>query len=157
MLGTATCRYRDVALCPQAVVLALVTVTTVPLLRALGRRLLSMADADGAAFVPGSLVAAFVTCPNQGVAKELARAMVEKKLAACVNILPHVTSVYEWKGKLEEDSEVLLMIKTRSSKVPALAEFVRSSHPYEVPEVVAVPVVGGNAPYLRWVQDAVPE
>ncbi|XP_066842988.1 protein CutA isoform X2 [Anser cygnoides] len=120
-----------------AVALALVTVTTVPLLRALGRRLLSMADADGAAFVPGSLVAAFVTCPNQGVAKELAS--------------------YEWKGKLEEDSEVLLMIKTRSSKVPALAEFVRSSHPYEVPEVVAVPVVGGNAPYLRWVQDAVPE
>eukprot|EP00075_Anas_platyrhynchos_P014728 XP_027303981.1 protein CutA-like isoform X2 [Anas platyrhynchos] len=76
----------------MAVALALVTVTSVPLLRALGRRLLSMAD-TGAAFEPGSVVAAFVTCPNQGVATQLARAMVEKKLAACVNILPHVTSV----------------------------------------------------------------
>ncbi|XP_074786701.1 protein CutA isoform X2 [Athene noctua] len=106
--------------------------------------------------VPGSLSAAFVTCPNETVAKELARAMVEKQLAACVNILPHVTSIYEWKGKVEEDSEVLLMIKTRSSRIPALAEFVRSAHPYEVAEVVAVPVAQGNPPYLRWVWDSVP-
>uniref|UniRef100_A0A8B9Q7T9 CutA divalent cation tolerance homolog n=2 Tax=Apteryx TaxID=8821 RepID=A0A8B9Q7T9_APTOW len=109
------------------------------------------------AYVPGSLAAAFVTCPNETVAKELARAMVEKRLAACVNIVPRVTSIYEWKGKVEEDSEVLLMIKTRSSRIPALAEFVRSAHPYEVAEVIAVPVEQGNAPYLRWVQDAVPE
>ncbi|XP_069630046.1 protein CutA isoform X2 [Haliaeetus albicilla] len=110
----------------------------------------------GAPYVPGSLSAAFVTCPNETVAKELARTMVEKQLAACVNILPHVTSIYEWKGKVEEDSEVLLMIKTRSSRIPALADFVRSAHPYEVAEVVAVPVAQGNPPYLRWVWDSVP-
>ncbi|XP_068264880.1 protein CutA isoform X2 [Nyctibius grandis] len=110
----------------------------------------------GAPYVPGSLSAAFVTCPNEAVAKELARAMVEKRLAACVNILPHVTSVYEWKGKVEEDSEVLLMIKTRSSRIPALAEFIRSAHPYEVAEVVAVPVAQGNPPYLRWVAESIP-
>ncbi|KAM9267107.1 protein CutA [Cariama cristata] len=157
-----------------ALVLALVTVTTAPLLQALGRRLLlSMASGPrdppgdprdppgdpgdpGDPYVPGSLSAAFVTCPNEAVAKELGRAMVEKRLAACVNVLPHVTSIYEWKGKVEEDSEVLLMIKTRSSRIPALAEFVRSAHPYEVAEVVAVPVTQGNPPYLRWVADSVP-
>ncbi|XP_071657119.1 divalent-cation tolerance protein CutA-like isoform X2 [Patagioenas fasciata] len=126
---------------------------------ALGRRLLSMATPPppvptAVPSDPGDLSAAFVTCPNETVAKELARAMVEKRLAACVNILPHVTSIYSWQGKLEEDGEVLLMIKTRSSRVPALAAFVRSAHPYEVPEVVAVPVTQGNPPYLQWVRDS---
>ncbi|XP_054663665.1 protein CutA isoform X1 [Grus americana] len=154
-----------VGYCDTVLALALVTVSTVPLLQALGRRLLSMAsgprdpgdpgDPD-VPYVPGSLSAAFVTCPNETVAKELGRAMVEKRLAACVNILPHVTSIYTWKGKVEEDSEVLMMIKTRSSKIPALAEFVRSAHPYEVPELVALPVAQGNPPYLRWVGDSVP-
>ncbi|XP_077645124.1 protein CutA [Lonchura striata] len=100
--------------------------------------------------------AAFVTCPNVSVATELARALVQQRLAACVNIIPGVTSVYTWQGKLEEDSEVLLMIKTRSSRVPALSDFVRSRHPYEVPEVLALPVAQGNPPYLRWVRHSVP-
>ncbi|XP_053823883.1 protein CutA-like isoform X2 [Vidua chalybeata] len=104
----------------------------------------------------GEVSAAFVTCPNLSVATELARALVQQRLAACVNIIPGVTSVYTWQGKLEEDSEVLLMIKTRSSRVPALSDFVRSQHPYEVPEVVALPVAQGNPPYLRWVRDSVP-
>ncbi|XP_038598178.1 protein CutA [Tachyglossus aculeatus] len=103
---------------------------------------------------PGSVSAAFVTCPSEKVAKDLARSLVEKRLAACVNILPHVTSVYTWKGKVEEDDEVLLMIKTRTSLVPQLTDFVRSAHPYEVAEVLALPVDQGNAPYLRWVHDA---
>ncbi|XP_053908002.1 protein CutA isoform X2 [Cuculus canorus] len=149
-------------------VLALVTV---PLLQGLGRRFLAMASRDppaattgatdppgdtGDTYVPGSVAAAFVTCPNVTVATELARSLVQQRLAACVNILPHVTSIYEWQGKLEEDSEVLMMIKTRSSKIPALAEFVRSAHPYEVPEVVAVPVTQGSVPYLRWALGSVP-
>ncbi|KAM6993416.1 divalent-cation tolerance protein CutA-like [Passerculus sandwichensis] len=104
----------------------------------------------------GELSAAFVTCPNLSVATELARSLVQRRLAACVNVIPGVTSVYTWQGKLEEDSEVLLMIKTRSSRVPALSDFVRSHHPYEVPEVVALPVAQGNPPYLRWVRDSVP-
>ncbi|XP_054663668.1 protein CutA isoform X3 [Grus americana] len=134
-----------VGYCDTVLALALVTVSTVPLLQALGRRLLSMAsgprdpgdpgDPD-VPYVPGSLSAAFVTCPNETVAKELGS--------------------YTWKGKVEEDSEVLMMIKTRSSKIPALAEFVRSAHPYEVPELVALPVAQGNPPYLRWVGDSVP-
>ncbi|KAL8213613.1 UNVERIFIED_CONTAM: hypothetical protein K2H54_067423 [Gekko kuhli] len=105
----------------------------------------------------GSLSAAFVTCPSEQVAKEIARAVVERRLAACVNVVPRITSIYEWKGKIEEDAEVLLMIKTRSSRIPALAEFVRSVHPYEVAEVIAVPIQQGNPPYLQWVKDTVPE
>ncbi|KAM8879724.1 protein CutA homolog [Spinachia spinachia] len=108
-------------------------------------------------YAAGTHSAAFVTCPNEGVAKDLARAIVEKKLAACVNIVPAITSVYEWQGKIEEDSEVLLMIKTRSSKVPALAEYVRSNHPYEVAEVISLPIDQGNPPYLKWIGQVVPE
>nr|XP_003923198.2 protein CutA isoform X2 [Saimiri boliviensis boliviensis] len=106
---------------------------------------------SGSGYVPGSVSAAFVTCPNEKVAKEIARAVVEKHLAACVNLIPQITSIYEWKGKIEEDSEVLMMIKTQSSLVPALTEFVRSVHPYEVAEVIALPVEQGNFPYLQWV------
>ncbi|XP_062953333.1 protein CutA isoform X2 [Cynocephalus volans] len=108
--------------------------------------------ASGSGYVPGSVSAAFVTCPNEKVAKEIARAVVEKRLAACVNLIPQITSIYEWKGKIEEDSEVLMMIKTQSSLVPALTDFVRSVHPYEVAEVIALPVEQGNSPYLHWVR-----
>ncbi|KAI4798479.1 hypothetical protein KUCAC02_022030, partial [Chaenocephalus aceratus] len=105
-----------------------------------------------------ALSAAFVTCPNETVARTLARGIVENKLAACVNIVPAITSVYEWQGKIEEDSEVvMLMIKTRSSKVPALAEYVRSNHPYEVAEVISLPIEQGNPPYLKWIEGVVPE
>ncbi|XP_075692656.1 protein CutA isoform X1 [Rhinoderma darwinii] len=127
---------------------------TPPLLRTIGLRAFSMATD---AYKAGSLSAAYVTCPNDKVAKDIARGLVERKLAACVNIIPQITSIYEWKGKIEEDSEILLMIKTRSSKVPALTEYVRSVHPYEVCEVISVPIEQGNAPYLSWVADAVPE
>ncbi|KAK7154696.1 hypothetical protein R3I93_009593 [Phoxinus phoxinus] len=106
---------------------------------------------------PGTHSAAFVTCPNDAVARELARGIVEKKLAACVNIIPQITSVYVWQGKIEEDTEVLMMIKTRSSKIPALAEYVRSNHPYEVAEVISLPIDQGNPPYLKWIGDVVPE
>uniref|UniRef100_A0ABM5FCU7 Protein CutA homolog n=1 Tax=Pogona vitticeps TaxID=103695 RepID=A0ABM5FCU7_9SAUR len=86
------------------------------------QRFFSMA----AAYVSGTFSATFVTCPNQRMAKNITRAAVEKWLVACANIIPQVTSIYEWKGKVKEDSEVLLMIKTRSSRILALAEFVWS-------------------------------
>ncbi|XP_029440244.1 protein CutA isoform X3 [Rhinatrema bivittatum] len=123
-------------------------------LRIAGLRCFSMATE---VYVSGTHSAAFVTCPNETVAKEIARGIVERKLAACVNIVPHLISIYEWKGKIEEDAEVLMMIKTRTSKVPALAEFVRSVHPYEVAEVISLPIDQGNPPYLKWLGDVVPE
>ncbi|XP_014037519.2 protein CutA homolog [Salmo salar] len=135
-------------------VIALLSVLMLTLLRTVGLRAFSMASET---YTSGTHSAAFVTCPNEQVAKDLARGIVEKKLAACVNIVPKITSVYEWQGKIQEDSEVLLMIKTRSSKVASLVEYVRSNHPYEVAEVISLPIEQGNPPYLKWLGDAVPE
>ncbi|KAG8014572.1 Protein CutA-like protein [Nibea albiflora] len=135
-------------------VTVLLSVFMFQLFRTVGLRAFSMASET---YASGTHAAAFVTCPNDKVAKELARGIVERKLAACVNIIPAITSVYEWKGEIEEDSEVLLMIKTRSSKVPDLAQYVRSNHPYEVAEVISLPIDQGNPPYLKWIADIVPE
>ncbi|XP_036805060.1 protein CutA homolog isoform X2 [Oncorhynchus mykiss] len=115
-------------------VIALLSVLMLTLLRTVGLRAFSMASET---YLSGTHSAAFVTCPNEQVAKDLAR--------------------YEWQGKVQEDSEVLLMIKTRSSKVASLAEYVRSNHPYEVAEVISLPIEQGNPPYLKWLGDAVPE
>merc|ERR1712153_35479 len=71
---------------------------------------------------------AFVTAPNKDVAKTLAGGLVEKKLAACVNIIPGIISVYEWEGKIENDEEVLMMIKTRTSRIPELTDYVKTNH-----------------------------
>lgn len=133
---------------------AAVCYMTPPLLRTIGLRAFSMATET---YKSGSISAAYVTCPDIPVAKQIARGLVERKLAACVNIIPNIISIYDWKGKIEEDNEILLMIKTRSSKVPAVTEYVRSVHPYEVCEVISVPIEQGNAPYLSWVADNVPE
>jgi len=100
---------------------------------------------------------AFVTAPNHETAKSLASGLVSGKLAACVNILPGVTSVYEWEGKVNEDPEVLMMIKTRTSRIPELTEFVQKNHPYDVPEVITTSIEGGSAAYLSWLGDMVPE
>ncbi|XP_038163522.1 protein CutA homolog [Cyprinodon tularosa] len=132
----------------------LLSVFMFQLLRIVGLRAFSMASET---YISGTHSAAFVTCPNDTVAKDLARGIVERKLAACVNIVPAIKSVYEWQGKIEEDNEVLLIIKTRSSKVAALAEYVRSNHPYEVAEVISLPIDQGNPPYLKWIGDVVPE
>ncbi|RWS19585.1 cutA-like precursor [Leptotrombidium deliense] len=93
---------------------------------------------------------AFVTISNQDEAQKLAKKIVQTKLAACVNIVPKIISVYEWKGNVENDSESLMMIKTRSSRVEELIEFVRKHHPYEVCEVISTPIQQGNPAYLEW-------
>ncbi|XP_023934626.2 protein CutA homolog [Bicyclus anynana] len=100
---------------------------------------------------------AYVTVPNKDVGKTIGHGLVKNKLAACVNIVPEVTSIYEWKDEINEDSEALLMIKTRTSQVDKLTEYVRSVHPYEVCEVISLPIKNGNPPYLKWIGDTVPE
>lgn len=104
----------------------------------------------------GTHSVAYVTTPNEEVAKSLAHGLVSEKLAACINIIPKITSVYEWEGKVNEDSEVLMMIKTRSSRVDDLTKYVVAHHPYSVCEVIALPIENGNDPYLKWVGDIVP-
>ena len=85
-------------------------------------------------------------------AERIGRALVDARLAACVNVLPAVTSIYRWKGKVETEEERLLVIKTRADRFEALREALVGLHPYEVPEVLALPVAGGHAPYLEWLE-----
>jgi len=94
----------------------------------------------------------YVPCPDEACARDIGRKMVERRLAACANILPKMTSIYRWEGKLEEDKEALLLLKTVEPTVPELVEAIRSMHPYRLPAIVAYPASGGHAAYLDWVQ-----
>ena len=95
------------------------------------------------------------TCPNEDVAMRLAAILVEERLAACVNIVPAVTSVYMWKEQKTVDKEVLLLIKTTEEAVARLTERLVAEHPYELPEVVAVSIDGGLPAYLAWIKNEV--
>ncbi|MBI5479198.1 MAG: divalent-cation tolerance protein CutA [Deltaproteobacteria bacterium] len=95
--------------------------------------------------------AVLMTAPSAEVAADIARALVGEGLAACVNIVPGVRSIYRWKGEVCDDAEVLCVIKTRAERFEEVRARVVALHPYEVPEVVAVPLVAGNAAYLAWV------
>lgn len=96
----------------------------------------------------------FATCKDASQAKKIARALVKEKLAACVNLVPGVTSVYTWKGKTEEAREVLLVIKSRRALSKRLVARIRALHSYEVPEVITIPIASGNPAYLRWVRES---
>jgi periplasmic divalent cation tolerance protein len=97
----------------------------------------------------------FCTVPNAEVARKIARAIVVDKLAACCNIIPGLTSIYSWKNEIQEESELLLMIKTKTSVVPELTEKIKKMHPYEVPEIIASEMSEGNREYLNWVNENV--
>ncbi|HVO32348.1 MAG TPA: divalent-cation tolerance protein CutA [Elusimicrobiota bacterium] len=96
----------------------------------------------------------FVTAPDSKEASRLSRALVEGKLAACVNIVPGISSRYWWKGKIETAREALLVIKTSSTKYMALERRIRQLHSYSVPEILALPVDRGSRPYLRWIAES---
>ncbi len=92
-----------------------------------------------------------VTTPTAEQATELARALVGERLAACGNVLAGVRSVYRWEGSVHEDAEALLVLKTTRARFEALRERVLALHPYQVPEVLALPVEAGSAAYLAWI------
>ena len=98
------------------------------------------------------ILVGFATIGSEEDGRRLARTLVEKGLAACVNIIPAVRSIYRWKGVMEEEQEVLLVIKTGEGHLEALKRAFRESHPYEVPELIVVPVVGGLEAYMEWVR-----
>ena len=99
--------------------------------------------------------ACLTSVSNAEDARRLARLMVEERLAACVNIIPGVQSIYEWQSKIHEDQELILMIKTRRESVEALNEFLKKNHPYELPELIALNIDDGNPNYLRWIDSIV--
>lgn len=103
----------------------------------------------------GGAVVVLVTVPSADVGEKIAVAVVGERLAACVNIVPGVRSLFRWEGRVQDEPELLLVVKTTADRLPALETRVRSLHPYSVPEVIALPVVAGHEPYLAWVAESV--
>lgn len=95
------------------------------------------------------------TCPPSMQMRELATQLLQEKLAACVNILPGLTSIYTWKEAICEESETLLLIKSTQNVYPLLEAFIRKQHPFDVPEIIAVSVVDGFRPYLNWISEQI--
>ena len=100
--------------------------------------------------MPVSALICFCTCPDADSAERIAAALVAERLAACVNLLPGLRSVYRWQGKVEAAAEVLLLVKTSDEAYPALQERLRQLHPYELPELLAVEAASGLPEYLQW-------
>lgn len=99
-------------------------------------------------------VVVLITCGSEAEARTLAQRLVEHHLAACVNVVPGVTSFYWWKGEVQRDVEWLLLAKTRAEHLEALVQKVRTWHSYEEPEVIALPIAGGSPTYLAWVRES---
>ena len=91
------------------------------------------------------------TCDSAEMARSIAENLVSRQLAACVNIVPGIESVYQWQGKVQRDSEILLVIKTRQACFEALQNAIQELHSYELPEIIAVPVQSGEKNYLDWI------
>jgi len=94
-------------------------------------------------------IVVFITAGSAEEAERLSRGLVENKLAFCVNSVPGIQSTYYWEGKIHVDPEILLIVKTRAGRFDALEQWVRKHHSYDVPEVIALPIVKGSPPYLR--------
>lgn len=94
------------------------------------------------------------TCPDESVAKTLAKHLVAKKLAACINIIPNLTSIYAWDGEVKCDTEVQLLIKTTQDNFDKLSAEINEQHPYKVVEIIALNIQQGDKDYLNWVTDS---
>lgn len=99
------------------------------------------------------VVLAVSTAPDAQVAERIARVLLHERLIACANLLPGVTSLYRWQGEVQRDAEVVMLLKTRRSRVEALGTRLAELHPYEVPELIAVTLEAGLPSYLAWVRD----
>jgi periplasmic divalent cation tolerance protein len=102
-----------------------------------------------------SEIVIFITVGAEEEARRIAEALLNHRKAACVNIVPKVDSLFWWQGELDSDQERLLIVKTRSSLLTEIVELVKGIHSYEVPEVIALPIIGGNEDYIKWIQDEV--
>lgn len=95
-----------------------------------------------------------ITCPNKEVSEQVASALLDQKLAACVNTMTPVTSLYTWKGEINRDEEILLIVKSRADLFEGeLIPAVKAIHPYDVPEIIALPIIMGSEDYLGWIKD----
>jgi periplasmic divalent cation tolerance protein len=99
-------------------------------------------------------IVVFITASGEDEAARIAKTLVESRLAACVNIIKNVRSIYRWKGNIEDDPEVLMVVKTRKVHFDVLKRKVKELHSYEVPECIALPVVAGSEDYLKWLNES---
>ncbi len=104
-----------------------------------------------------SQVVVLITTATEEEAHRIAEQLLNQRKVACVNIVPRVDSLFRWQGKLDSAQESLLIIKTRASLLPEIIEMVKKAHSYEVPEIIALPIVGGNEDYLKWLDSEVEE
>ena len=100
-------------------------------------------------------VLVLITAGSESEAKRIAEMLVERRLAACVNIIPRIHSVYRWEGKVESAEEYLLIAKTTKDKETRLQGVIRELHSYELPECISIPIEGGSAEYLKWLEDSI--
>jgi len=100
-----------------------------------------------------SYITIFSTASNKEEAKKIANVLVKEKLAACVNIVDKIESVYEWQGEIQEESEVLMIIKTKSELFESLKKKIKELHSYEVPEIIALDIKDGSDDYLKWIDE----
>jgi periplasmic divalent cation tolerance protein len=97
----------------------------------------------------------FITCANKKQASLIASRLIKDRAAACVNIIGNIKSVFWWENKIERSNEALLIVKSNKSRLPKIIKLVRSLHSYQVPEIIALPVIGGYKPYLDWINDSI--
>lgn len=96
----------------------------------------------------------FITAPNEDEAARIARSLVEARLAACANIVRGIRSIYAWEGNIQDDSEVLMVVKTRKGLFSAVSGKVKELHSYDVPEIIALPIIDGSPEYLNWLTES---
>jgi periplasmic divalent cation tolerance protein len=101
--------------------------------------------------MPTTLQIVLCTVPDRETGEQIANALVTEQLAACVNIIPGITSVYRWEGAVQQEREVLLLIKTGQDSQEPLEQRIRELHPYELPEIIAVPIDTGQTDYIKWI------
>ncbi|KAM8743491.1 protein CutA homolog isoform 2-T2 [Acanthopagrus schlegelii] len=108
-------------------------------------------------YIPGHHSVLLVNSPTEQAARDIGRAIMERRLAASVNILARTSTMYYWKGEIQDASEILMLVKTKTSRIQQVVEYVRSVHPYANPEVLSFPVEDGNLAYMKWMDEAIPD
>src|SRR5689334_1973894 len=103
--------------------------------------------------MPENHIVMLCTVPDRPAGERIAQALVEERLAACVNLVPGITSIYRWQGKVEKESECLLVIKSTAARSETLKDRIKTLHPYELPEIIALPITDGDATYLNWITE----
>ncbi|MFH1201803.1 MAG: divalent-cation tolerance protein CutA [Candidatus Omnitrophota bacterium] len=98
-------------------------------------------------------IVVFITCKNKKEANRIAQGLIKEKLAACVNVINKIESIFFWQGKIDKAAEALLIVKTKKKLLSKLIKKVKVLHSYSVPEIIAIPIIGGSLDYLNWIND----